>query len=497
MEQNNQNYKNMKAKYLLGALGMSVLGAFIALTVYIKYIDRPSERIGKNATGLTDSAAKPILTSFPAVDAEQTVQVDLTYAAEQTVHGVVHVRTKMLMAADYNNPFAEFFYGRSPREVKGSGSGVIISADGYIVTNNHVVEDAEEVNVTLNDNREFKAQVVGRDPNTDIALIKIKSENLPFIRYGDSDQLKLGEWVLAVGNPFNLTSTVTAGIISAKGRTLEDPSTKDQFKIESYIQTDAALNMGNSGGALVNTKGLLIGITSAIVSPNGAYAGNSFAIPVNIVKKVVEDLKQFGEVQRAFLGVKIGNVTPDLIDKENLKLDAVKGVFLSSVNDGGAASDAGLKAKDVITKFNGVSVGTVNQLQEQVGKFRPGDKADVTYIRNGLENTVPVTLKNYDNTTKIVAQGEGAGEVFGARLESLNSDDKNNYRVDYGVKVTDLNEGKFKDLGIKKGDIILSINNKKVRSASDVKDFTNNGQSLSSLQGYSARGTEFNFRFNR
>ena len=490
----------MKAKYVLGALVMAVLGALIGLTVYVRYIDRPAEPVNHEISSLKTDTAHPLLTSYPVMEGDQAAPVDLTYAAEQAVHGVVHVRTKMTMAAD-NNPLAELFYGRNyssrPRVATGWGSGVIISSDGYIITNNHVVEDAEEVNVTLNDNREFKAQVIGRDSNTDIALLKIKSENLPFIKYGDSDQLRLGEWVLAVGNPFNLTSTVTAGIISAKGRNLQDPDNKDQYKIESYIQTDAALNMGNSGGALVNTKGQLVGITSAIVSPSGAYAGNSFAIPVNIVKKVIEDLRQFGEVQRAFIGVSIADVDQELVDRENLKLDAVKGVFLSKINDGGSAADAGLKAKDVITKFNGVSVGTVSELQEQIGKFRPGDKANITYFRNGKESTVPVTLKNYDNTTKAVAPGEGAGVMFGARLEAVSSEDKDNYRIDYGVKVTELNDGRFKELGIRKGYIILTVNGKKVKTTSDIKDFTNNGQNLTSIEGIQSNGTLFSYQFRR
>jgi serine protease Do len=494
MEQNNQNNRIMKAKYLAGALIMAIFGALIALLVFTRLIDRPSENIGKEAAALTVNDSQPILTSYQM----QEGQVDLTYAAEQTVHAVVHVRTTAKIAGQYN-PIMEFFYGEAysrPREVKGYGSGVIVSPDGYIITNNHVVENAEEVTVKLNDNREFKAQVVARDPSTDIALLKVKADNLPYVKYGDSDVLKLGEWVLAVGNPFNLTSSVTAGIVSAKGRNLNFPD-DDTYKIESYIQTDAALNVGNSGGALVNTKGQLIGITSAIYSPTGSYSGNSFAIPVNIVKKVVEDLKQYGEVQRAFIGVNIGDVTPELIAKENLKLNAVKGIYLSTINEGGAAKEAGLKEKDVIIKFNGVSVGSVSELQEQLGKYRPGDKADITYMRNGKENVVTLTLKNYDNTTKLVNPGEGVGVVFGAKMEALSSDDKDNYHVDYGVRVTELNSGRFRDIGIRKGDIILSVNGKKVKSASDVKEFTNNGQTLSLLQGYTAGGAEFSFRFNR
>jgi serine protease Do len=494
MEQFNQNKKIMKGKYLIGALLMAIFGAFIALFVYTRLIEKSSDRVGKDTATLNISEARPIFTSLP----QQDNQVDLTYASEQTVHGVVHVTTKSLMSPQESNPIMEFFYGNAysrPREVKGYGSGVIISADGYIITNNHVIENAEEVNVKLNDNREFKAQVIGRDPNTDIAIIKVKAENLPFIKYGDSDQLRLGEWVLAVGNPFNLTSTVTAGIISAKGRDL-DPG-RDPYKIESYIQTDAALNPGNSGGALVNTRGLLVGITSAIISPTSAYAGYSFAIPINIVRKVVEDLKQYGEVQRAFIGVGIQDVTPELIDKENLKLDAVKGVYVNKIDEGGAAADAGLKEKDVIIKFNGISVGTINELQEQVGKYRPGEKADVTFMRNGKENTISVTLKNSNNTTKFVGPGEGAGEVFGAHLESLTQEERNEYRLDYGVKVTDLNDGRFKDLGIRKGYIITSVNGKRVKSASDVKNFTNNGQNLTSIEGYQSNGYRFSFQFGK
>ena len=496
MEQNNQNNKIMKGKYLLGALVMAVFGAFIALIVYTRLIDRPSERTDKGTGNISIAEAKPI---FTALQQQEGQQVDFTYAAEQTVHAVVSVRTSTMVSGRYNNPIMEFFYGnspRQPREMKGLGSGVIISEDGYIITNNHVVEDAEKINVKLNDNREFEAQVIGRDPSTDIALLKIKADNLKYIKYGDSDQLKLGEWVLAVGNPFNLTSTVTAGIVSAKGRDLN--MIDDTYKIESFIQTDAALNMGNSGGALVNTRGLLVGITSAIISPTQAYAGNSFAIPVNIVRKVVDDLKQFGEVQRAFIGVtNIDDVTSELIDKENLKLDAVRGVYLGGINEGSSAADAGLKVKDVITKFNGVAIGAVSELREQVGKYRPGDKVDVTYFRNGKENTVQMVLKNYDNTTKIVAPGEGAGVVFGARLEPINSDEKDNFRIDYGVKVTDLNDGRFKDLGIKKGYIILTVNGKKVKTASDVKEFTNNGQNLTSIEVLQSNGAIFSWQSRR
>jgi serine protease Do len=494
MKNDNQNNMNMKGKFLFGALLMALAGAFIAIVVYTQIIEKPSEKVGNDTASLQVAVAQPILTSLQ----QQEGQVDFTYAAEQTVHAVVSVTTSTMVSSQRNNPIMEYFYGnnsRQPREMKGLGSGVIISEDGYIITNNHVVEDAEKINIKLNDNRVFEAQVIGRDPSTDIALLKIKSNNLSFIKYGDSDQLKLGEWVLAVGNPFNLTSTVTAGIVSAKGRNLN--ILDGTYKIESFIQTDAALNMGNSGGALVNTRGLLVGITSAIMSPSGTYAGNSFAIPVNIVRKVIDDLKQYGEVQRAIIGVNIEDVTAELIEKENLKLDQVKGIYLNGIVSGGSADDAGLKEKDVIIKFNGIGVGSVSELQEQVGKYHPGDKANVTYIRNGKESTVQVVLKNVDNTTRLVAPGEGAGVLFGARLESVSSEDKDNYRIENGLKVTELNDGRFKELGIRKGYIILSVNGKKVKSAADLKEFTNNGQSLTSIEGIQSNGTYFSYQFRR
>jgi serine protease Do len=479
----------MKGKYLFGALFMALLGASIALFAYTKLIERPSVAVSKDSSKVEVQDAKAFLTSLQM----QEGQIDFTYAAEQTVHGVVHVHTKAMMGQP-DNPIMEWFYGdrySRPREVSGYGSGVIISDDGYIITNNHVVENAESVDVTLNDKRTFTAQVIGRDPSSDIALIKIKADNLPYIKYGDSEQLRLGEWVLAVGNPFNLTSTVTAGIVSAKGRSFTLPD--GTYRIESFIQTDAALNMGNSGGALVNTKGLLVGITSAIISPNGAYAGNSFAIPVTIVKKVVDDLKEFGEVQRALIGVNIRDIESEDADKQ--KLSEVKGVLVTGIIEDGSAEAAGLKENDVIVKFDGLNVSTTSELQEQVGKRRPGDKATVTYLRSGKETTVPIVMKNVSGNTSVVTAGMGGKVVFGAKLESLSSSDKRSLNVDYGVKVSELNEGRFKDIGMKRGYIILSINGKKVNSPADVRQFTNNESNLKSIVGIQSDGTKFTFQY--
>jgi len=482
----------MKGKYLAGAVLMAIIGAAIALFAYTA-IDKKQESVAvKDSSHIETPDAKAILTAFQM----QEGQVDFTWAAEQTVHAVVHVRTKS-MIQEPSNPLLEWFYGdrysSKPREVAGFGSGVIISEDGYIITNNHVIEDADNIEVKLNDNRVFKAELIGRDPSTDIALLKIKANNLSFLKYGDSDNLKVGEWVLAVGNPFNLTSTVTAGIVSAKGRSLG--LLNSDYRIESFIQTDAALNVGNSGGALVNTKGLLVGITSAIYSPSGAYAGNSFAIPVSIVRKVVEDLREFGEVQRAIIGVNIADVSPEDAEKNDLK--EIRGALITNIVDGGSAADANLKTNDVIVQLDGVNVNSVSELQEQIGKHRPGDKVNITYVRNGKETTVPVTLKNVAGNTNVVPVGMGTGSIFGARIEPLGPNDKRTYNTDYGVKITEVNEGLFRDIGLRRGTVILRINDRKVNSSEDIRSATNNNEkSLKSIQGIAPDGRMFNYQFD-
>jgi len=471
---------------------MALLGAAIALFAYTKIMDKPAAVAVRDSSMIESPEAKAILTSFQT----QSGQVDFTYAAEKTIHAVVHVTTKTMVENPYN-PFMEFFYGdrynSKPREVPGYGSGVIISPDGYIITNNHVVEDAENIQVALNDNRKFEAQLIGRDPNTDLALLKIKADNLSFLKFGDSESLRLGEWVLAIGNPFNLGTTVTAGIVSAKGRDL-GMLLENEYRIESYIQTDAALNPGNSGGALVNTNGLLVGITSAIYSPSGAYAGNSFAIPSSIVGKVIADLKEFGEVQRAIIGVNIRDVTAEEAEKQNLS--EIKGAIITDVKEGGAGEDAKLNKDDIIVKFDNVSVSSASELQEQVGKHRPGDRATVTYYRNGKLNTVSIVLKNVAGNTSVVTPGMGTGTAFGARFQALSSEEKRRFDVANGVKVTEVSDGWFKDQGLRKGTIILNINGKKVNSAEDIRSAANNSEkSLKSIEGYTPDGRYFNFKF--
>lgn len=480
----------MKFKTILTTALVAIFSAILTLFVYTHLID--SQRYTTiNQDQDSNRATAPA--RFTSLE-EQEGPVDLTYAAETTVRAVVHVRVRSTVTygEESENPLFQFFYGdqaQKPHKVTGFGSGVIISPDGYIITNNHVVEDADSIQVTLNNNQTYNAKVIGRDPDTDIALLKINAQNLPYIKYGDSDKLKLGEWVLAVGNPFNLTSTVTAGIVSAKGRNLDIDGS---YKIESFIQTDAALNMGNSGGALVNTKAELVGITSAIISPTGTYSGNSFAIPVNIVKKVVADLKEYGQVQRAILGIKIQDVTSEIATREKLK--NVSGAYIAAVNAGGAADEAGLKAKDVITKINDTEIGSTADLLETVSEHRPGDIVKVTYFRDGQERTASVELKNIDNSTGVVLASTG-GMVLGSRVVPITSKDKSRYGINSGVRVTDVGNGKLKDLGIRQGSIITSVNGKNVNSASDIRDATSDGENVASLEGIQPGGTFFSFQF--
>lgn len=481
----------MKGKRLISTLFIAILGALIGLFIYTRFLDRDKLVLGD------DKASREIMENarYTSLVPQSGVN-DFTFAAEKTVHAVVHVKTKTKLSTSFSNPLYEFFYGEGaarPREVRGFGSGVIVTSDGYIVTNNHVVEDADEVEVTLNDKRTFSADVVGRDPSTDIAVLKIKADDLPYIRFGNSDAIRLGEWVLAVGNPFNLTSTVTAGIVSARGRSLG--LLDNQYRIESFIQTDAALNQGNSGGALVNTQGELIGITTAIISPSGAYAGNSFAVPTSIVKKVYEDIKQYGEVQRGLMGVNIIDVNEQIAREENLK--SIKGVYLEGVTEDGGAKAAGLQEKDVIIALNGEPVETTADLQEKVNRYRPGDKVEVTYVRKGKENTKTVVLRNIEGTTGVVAPGSLSTTVFGATFAPLTAGEKNQFNTEYGVKITSVADGRFRDLGLSRGTIILNVNGQKVSSASDIRRATNDEKSLTSVEGFTVDGTYFKYQTRR
>ena len=418
--------------------------------------------------------------------------VDLTYAAEKALPAVVHIKylqnSKVQTVEMQSDPFGDFFdpfgffgnpgnRGSQKRQVQtpkkeGAGSGVIISPDGYIVTNNHVVEGADELTVTLDDNREYSARIIGTDTSTDLALIKIDGKDLPTLPIGDSDKLKVGEWVLAVGNPFNLNSTVTAGIVSAKARSLGAHGSNG---IESFIQTDAAVNPGNSGGALVNTKGELIGINAAIASRTGSYEGYSFAIPSNIAKKVVEDFIQFGALQRAYLGVIPVEITDELAEEEGL--DVLSGVYVAEIEENGGAAKAGIKKGDVIVSINDNVVDTRTQLIGVIGQYRPGDKVNVKVSRKNKEHNFVVTLKNMQGTEDITKDGERFyNETLGIVVEPLSPALQSKLKKNYGLKVVEVKEGVLKQRGINDDFIILSINNVKVSSEKELNNALNNSR---------------------
>lgn len=421
-------------------------------------------------------------------------QDDFTRAAEETVNGVVSVKSyanprQARQRGGYSDedffmdPF-EFFFGtprrrqqpqqepRQQQEAKpqqiGLGSGVIISKDGFIVTNNHVIADADRLEVTLNDNRNFEATVVGSDPTTDLALIKIEAHgDLHVIPMGDSEDLKLGEWVLAVGNPFGFTSTVTSGIVSAKARNISTTTrTPSSGGIESYIQTDAAVNSGNSGGALVNLKGELVGINTAIYSKTGTYAGCSFAIPTSIVKKVVADLNSYGTVQRAYLGIRFVELSPELVSEKEIK-GVNKGIYIDSVEDRSAAKEGGLQSGDVIVEINGNPIGSTAEMQETITKFSPGDRVEIIFFRAGKKMKTSVTLRNSQGKTGITKANNF--DSLGASFASVGEDSCRRLEISGGVAVKSVDsDGRFADAGIREGFIILSINNMRVTKPEDI-----------------------------
>ena len=432
-------------------------------------------------------------------DSKPAQPVDLTEAAEQSIHAVVHIKSTQLgktQTIQQMPDIFDFFFGdgmgrqqqiRTQPRV-GFGSGVIISEDGYIVTNNHVIDGADEIDVKLNDNREFKGRLIGTDPNTDLALIKIEGNNFPTLPIGNSDALKVGEWVLAVGNPFNLTSTVTAGIVSAKARSLGVYN----GGIESFIQTDAAINQGNSGGALVNARGELVGINAVLSSPTGAYAGYGFAIPTSIMTKVVGDLKEFGTVQRAILGISGHDLDERTKDKD---LGTVDGVYVAEVTDGSGAKAAGIEVGDVITQIAGKKIHNMAELQESLTMYRPGDKVEVTILRNKKEKTLDVTLKNLQGNTEVVKKFDLT--MLGAAFKPISDDVKRHLGVSYGLEVTGVDKGKFADAGIKKGFIILKVNGTKIASEEDLanalKAANQSPERVLFISGYYMSGRRANY----
>ena len=449
----------------------------------------------------TTPAQSPVVTSMPAGQ-----PVDRTFAAEKALPCVVYIKNTQnskVQTVEYSDPFEDFFSdpfggffgrgqgqgngGKRQRQVQtpkrvGAGSGVIISTDGYIVTNNHVVDGADELMVTLNDNKEYSARIIGADATTDLALIKIDAKNLPAIQIANSDDVKVGEWVLAVGNPLGLNNTVTAGIVSAKARTMGQG-------VSSMIQTDAAINQGNSGGALVNTAGALIGINAMIYSQTGSNIGYGFAIPTTIMNKVVDDIKKYGTVQRAMIGIQGSDVNAYVDrEKENGKevdLGTMEGIYIAKVIEDGAAEDAGLKEGDVITHIDGQKVSQFGELQGIIAQKRPGDKITITYLRNKSKKTATLTLKNEKGNTKVVKDADL--DVLGGQFRAVTNSQKEQLNIGYGLQVMKVSGGKLKQAGVPQGFIIQRVNEEQMKSIEDlqkvVKDASKSKEPVLWIQG--------------
>ena len=478
-------------KTIFKTVGLAALGGAITLGVYTTFLDSPKEVV------IHEMKSLPVAQTANASAA--IVPSSFNTAAESSLNAVVHVKVASERKTNYVDPFEFFFGNGQPRQqsqiVWGTGSGVIISDEGYIVTNNHVIDGANKVLVTLNDNREYEAEVIGADPTTDIALVKIEADKLTSIQVTNSDDVKVGDWVLAVGNPFNLTSTVTAGIVSAKGRSIG--ILDRQSAIESFIQTDAAVNPGNSGGALVNTSGQLIGINTAISTHTGSFEGYSFAVPSNIVKKVIEDIMEFGSVQRGFIGVNIVEVSQPLVDEMDLEVNS--GVFISDLVEGGAAADAGLRKGDVITKVDGKTISRNAQLLEQIGKKRPGDKSSITVNRYGDIKEFIVTLKNREGTTALYKTTEMSDATLGAYFAELSDEEKKKLGVRTGIKVVNIEKGKLEKAGVPAGFVIVKVNNQYIDSTDDFEEIIKKLDSGDGvlIQGFNPDGTSDYFAFGK
>jgi Do/DeqQ family serine protease len=434
----------------------SIIGAVVGTLVTLKYV-------GQDATYKSIEQRQNVKAVNFEKDTSYRIPAGLNFesAAKSVIPAVVHIRTSYGLGGFSLNAFDSYLNPHA----QSSGSGVILSDDGYIVTNYHVIEEATSIEVVMNNNQRFFAKIIGTDPSTDLALLKIKAKNLPFVKYGNSDQLILGEWVLAIGNPFDLNSTVTAGIVSARARNIGILRDKNNLQIESFIQTDAAVNPGNSGGALVNLRGELIGINSAIATATGSYSGYSFAIPVSLVKKIMDDLLEFGQVQRGLLGVQIADVTAELAEEE--KLDVVQGVFIRSVNTGSAAALAGIKTGDVITAINGHTVSGVSEMQEWVARNRPGQSINVTYRRNGTNTQVNTVLKKLDGSQEL-AKRDVEFSIEGAELEDIPRAKLTLLNLDGGVLVKKISEGKWKKAGVRENFIVTHIDKVPVDNVADL-----------------------------
>ncbi len=470
----------MKLRQIFLIVLISATTALLSLWGYNRWI-------GANVAGIQENSKLPVNYAGFYDNNKVPGAVDFTAASVAATPAVVHIKTKTKAKQVTNNiprgrnPFAdlfgddrldEFFNGPQSRvipEQRASGSGVVVSEDGYIVTNNHVIDGADEINITLSNKRSYKATLVGADPSSDIAVLKVDSKSLPYLVYGNSDEVKLGQWVLAVGYPLTLDVTVTAGIISAKSRSIGINSRQSNSPVESFLQTDAAVNPGNSGGALINTDGQLIGINSAIASPTGSYAGYSYAIPVNIVKKIVNDLVKFGTVQRAYLGIMYSTESLSEDQKKKYSIADDEGVLVTEVPAGGSAASAGIKIGDFVTKVNGVRVTTGPEMVEQVTRFKPGDKITLTYLRNGKETTSNLLLKNKAGNTDLV-KTESMVDRLGADLEALDKKTAAAYDLPGGVVIKKIKDGGLLSrTKIQEGYAITSVNGVVVKTVEDLQ----------------------------
>lgn len=454
-------------KKIASLLLASVLGGALALGGYVYLQGEQTSAVTSKKADDFGVVQTSTIASKAAYAAENT---DFTNAAEQTVNAVVHVKN---VAVSNPNPLYEFFYGNGGsggRAVIGTGSGVIISPDGYIVTNNHVIRGAKELEITLNNKHTYKAEVVGTHESSDIALLKVEASNLPYITFADSDNVRVGEWVLAVGNPFNLTSTVTAGIVSAKAREINIAS--DRAMIESFIQTDAAVNPGNSGGALVNVRGELVGINTAISSQTGSYVGYSFAVPSNIAKKVVEDIMEFGDVQTAYLGIVPAELNSEIA--KEFDVDITEGVLIAEVTEEGGAKPAGVRKNDIITQMDNVKIRKFSDLQGFLSTKRPGDVVKVKVLRGNSSKEFDVKLSNQfgkESVGKLDFSKKYIGD-----LEKISSKNAERYRINYGVEISVLRNNLLIANNVKKGDIVLKIDNEKVYNTEDVENILRNNK---------------------
>ncbi|MEQ9424402.1 MAG: Do family serine endopeptidase [Cyclobacteriaceae bacterium] len=480
--------------FLFGLIFASLFGGLIALGGF-HLVYTPEEGIK------SFDQVQPVkfTSNFDTASIAVPDGLNFVHAAEVTMPSVVHIRSTFNGSGHTasRNPLDEMFrdyFGDRFREREGqqrrgrsTGSGVIISGNGYIVTNNHVIDNADDIEVLLNDNRTYAAKIVGTDPTTDLALLKIEESNLPYLTFGDSDDLRIGEWVLAVGNPFEFRSTVTAGIVSQKARNINILRDRSGLQIEAFIQTDAAVNPGNSGGALVDLKGRLVGINTAIATHTGSFEGYSFAVPASLVNKIMDDLLEFGVVQRALLGVNITDVNAQLAEDQGLEI--LTGIFIMRVNEGSAAFDAGIQEGDVITKVGDVDVKNVAELQEQIARRRPGDKVEITYVRDGDLKSVLTTLKNTQGNTEIV-EARNSVVIEGATFEEISAEEQEALGIDGGAKLSDVGNGKWSDAGIDEGFIVTSIDKQVIRNVQDLRNALLNKSGGTLIEGIYPNGDE-------